>query len=387
MSGEVSEEAPHARAGTAAVVDTGIVLLLVFGLLFGVYLILAPFAVGLMFGAIIAISSWPLRRGLCALGLSPGMAATVLVIAVLALVVVPLLLAAPSLDTRLKHLFDVVAAWMSSSPPPPDWLAGLPLVGTTLAQKWTGYFSHPGGPDITGLANLTRGAFLDVARGVGESLVQFLLAIVIAAMFWAKGDVLAATTRQAFRRIGGGRMDEIALLIAGAIRGVFYGVVGTAAIQGLAMAVGLLAAGVPSTVPIGFVTFLLALSQIGSVLIHAVWIGAVYWLQANDYPAIVLWLVGAWGIAVALSDNVLKPLLIGQSIRMPIALLMIGVFGGFLSFGFLGLFVGPVLIAVAWSLFGGWLASERGSDPAGAGDGHPGEGHPPDAVNAARSPP
>jgi predicted PurR-regulated permease PerM len=178
-------------------------------------------------------------------------------------------------------------------------------------------------------------------------------------MFWTKGDGLAAIMRRAFRRLGGERMDAIAVLIAGAVRGVFYGVVGTALIQGILMAAGLMVAGVPSTVPIGFVTFLLALSQIGSILIHAVWIGAVYWLQANGYSAVTLWFVALWGIAVVLSDNVLKPMLIGQSMRMPLALVMIGVFGGFLSFGFLGLFVGPVLIAVAWSLFGGWLAAER----------------------------
>jgi predicted PurR-regulated permease PerM len=174
-------------------------------------------------------------------------------------------------------------------------------------------------------------------------------------------------------------MDAIAILIADAVRGVFYGVVGTAAIQGVMMAVGLLLAGVPSTVPIGFVTFLLALSQIGSVLIHVVWIGAVYWLHANGYGPVTLWFVALWGISVQLVDNVLKPMLIGTTIRMPIALIMVGVFGGFLSFGFLGLFVGPVLIAVAWSLLRGWLAEERtvANEPAAS----PSAGPQADAIN------
>jgi predicted PurR-regulated permease PerM len=350
---------PREPVRTAAIVDTGLVLILVFGLLAGVYMVLRPFGVGLLFGGVIAIAGWPLRRRLCALGLPPTVAAAVLTLLVLALLLAPVAALAPSLDGRMKELFAVISAWFASDPPPPHWVAGLPFVGEPLAGQWSAYFGRPGGPDITGLLSGARGTALDVARGVGESVIQFALALVVAAMFWTKGDGLAAIMRRAFRRLGGERMDAIAVLIAGAVRGVFYGVVGTALIQGILMAAGLMVAGVPSTVPIGFVTFLLALSQIGSILIHAVWIGAVYWLQANGYSAVTLWFVALWGIAVVLSDNVLKPMLIGQSMRMPLALVMIGVFGGFLSFGFLGLFVGPVLIAVAWSLFGGWLAAER----------------------------
>lgn len=204
-----------------------------------------------------------------------------------------------------------------------------------------------------------RAAFLSAARGVGDSLVQLILSLVVAAMFWAQGDLLSATALDVLGRLGGQQLSGMAVLAAHAVRGVFYGVVGTACVQAVLMAAGLWLAGVPATVPLGFVTLLLALSQIGGPLIHLVWAGAAYWLHAHGQTGLVLWFVVGWGILVALLDNVLKPWLIGSSIEMPLALVIVGVFGGFLSFGFLGLFIGPVLIAIAYALLVAWRAETR----------------------------
>ena len=135
--------------------------------------------------------------------------------------------------------------------------------------------------------------------------------------------------------------------------------VGTACVQAVLMAAGIWLAGVPAAIPLGFVTLLLALSQIGGPLIHLVWAGAAYWLYARGQTGLVLWFIVGWGIVVALLDNVLKPWLIGTSIQMPLALVIVGVFGGFLSYGFLGLFIGPVLIAIAYALLVAWRADTR----------------------------
>jgi predicted PurR-regulated permease PerM len=149
----------------------------------------------------------------------------------------------------------------------------------------------------------------------------------------------------------------------GAVRGVFYGVVGTAFIQAALMAIGCWLVGIPGAIPIGFITLLLALSQIGGPLIHLVWLGGAYWLYTKGQAGLVLWLFVGWGIFVTVIDNILKPWLIGASIQMPLALVILGVFGGFLSFGFLGLFVGPVLIAVAYALLVAWRAERHIGEP------------------------
>ena len=353
--------------GNSALVENAVVLLLFLGLLAGVLTVLKPFSVGLMFGGIIAITAWPLRNGLTGRGVSPGMAAALLVLGALALLLVPVLLLGPGLAGQVVHLLDVVRAWLAQSPEPPEWLTSIPLVGQAAHAKWIEILP-PGANPYEALAPYVepvRAAFLAAAKGVGDSLLQLVLSLVIAAMFWAQGDPLAATAMDVLHRLGGARLSGMALLAANAVRGVFYGVVGTACAQAVLMAAGIWLAGVPAAVPLGFVTLLLALSQIGAPLLNLVWAGAAYWLYARGQTGLVLWFIVGWGIVVALLDGVLKPWLIGSSIRMPLALVIVGVFGGFLSFGFLGLFIGPVLIAVAYALLVAWLGEARSGPAAG----------------------
>ena len=140
---------------------------------------------------------------------------------------------------------------------------------------------------------------------------------------------------------------------AGAVRGVAYGVVGTAVIQAVVMAIGLVVAGIPGAALLGFVTLLLALSQIGAPLIVVVWGGAAVWLFGQDQQGWGIFLI-VWGLIVSLMDNVVKPWLIGFGVAMPMSLTILGVFGGFVSFGFLGLFIGPTLIAVGFTILEAW---------------------------------
>jgi predicted PurR-regulated permease PerM len=134
---------------------------------------------------------------------------------------------------------------------------------------------------------------------------------------------------------------------------VAYGVVGTAAIQAFVLAIGLGAAGVPGAALLGFVTLLLAITQIGAPLIVLVWVGAAVWLFGQNEQGWGIFLV-IWGLFVSTVDNFIKPWLIGFGLAMPLALIILGVFGGFMTFGFLGLFIGPTLVAVAFTLLDAW---------------------------------
>lgn len=358
---EIPTKRPEANlVQTMALMERLVLLMLFFCLLGGVLMVIVPFSVGLMFGGIMAIAAWPLRNLLMQLGLNKVLAAVLLLILVIALVVIPLLVAAPSLASQLTGLFEVIKVWFDAPPPPPDWIKSVPFVGDALHAQWLSFLSSsaPLKDMLLPYMGWLRTSLLNVARGIGESLLQLLLAMTFATMFWAQGDTFAVLFMKLLRRLGGERLAEMAVVAVNAVRGVFYGVVGTAAIQAAMMTVGLMLAGVPGAAPLGLVTLLLALSQIGTILINVVWGGAAYWLYSNGETGLTLWLLIAWGIFIVFIDNILKPLLIGTSITMPLALILVGVFGGFLSFGFLGLFIGPVIIAVAYAMIGQWQQSD-----------------------------
>jgi predicted PurR-regulated permease PerM len=161
------------------------------------------------------------------------------------------------------------------------------------------------------------------------------------------------------RRLGGETAGAELDVAAGAVRSVAYGVVGTAAIQAVIMAIGLAVAGVPGAVALGFVTLLLALSQIGAPLIILIWVGATVWLVGQDQQGWGIFMI-FWGVVVTVIDNFIKPFLIGVGVAMPLSLTILGVFGGFVAFGFLGLFIGPTLLAIGFTLLEAW----RGVPPA-----------------------
>jgi predicted PurR-regulated permease PerM len=178
------------------------------------------------------------------------------------------------------------------------------------------------------------------------------------------GEALAARLREAVGQLCGETAVVELDVAAGAVRSVAYGVVGTAAIQGVVMAIGLAIAGVPGAATLGFVTLLLALTQIGAPLIVPIWGGAAIWLFGQDQQAWGI-LIIVWGFVVSTMDNVVKPWLISFGVAMPMSLTILGVFGGFVSFGFLGLFIGSTLIAVGYTILKAWRGA-RATTPAAA---------------------
>ena len=180
-----------------------------------------------------------------------------------------------------------------------------------------------------------------------------ILSLAIATMFWANGDALVLILHDALRRLGGPLAEQALDVAAGAIRGVAYGVIGPALIQAVLLGAGLALAGVPGAGMLAFVGLLLAISQIGGPLLIIIWGGAAWWLFRGDHQAWGAFMI-IWGVFVSTIDNFIKPFLIGFGIHMPISLTILGVFGGFIVFGFLGLFIGPTLIAVMFTLLTAW---------------------------------
>src|SRR5215213_7191765 len=352
----LEDEARAAGAiGVRQLLEHAVLLLLFAGLIIGVLAVLRPFATAILFGTILAIAAWPLRDLLLRRGLKRGLAATLLLLLALAVVALPLIAVAPGLAEHLAQGGRRLQAYLASAPQVPPALAGLPVVGERLAGVWDRATLAEGGirAVLEPYSAALRQAIVGAAGALAASVLQIILSLVVATMFWVSGDALAAALRDILRRLGGEAAAAALDVAAGAVRGVAYGVVGTAAIQAVVMAIGLVVAGVPGAALLGFVTLLLALSQIGAPLIVAVWGGAAVWLFNQDQQGWGMFLI-AWGLLVTLMDNVIKPWLIGFGVAMPMSLTILGVFGGFVAFGFLGLFIGPTLIAVAFTLLNAW---------------------------------
>lgn len=352
---------------TARLIERALALGLVALLLWGVLRVLYPFVMAIAFGGFIAIGSWPLRQALVARGLSPVRAAMAMLVVVLLLVAAPIILIAPGLPDQIREAVEAVRVVLANAPvEPPSWLAALPLIGGHASGIWTTVIDAQG--DINALIAPYSVQMTSLLVGIGtaaaESVLQILLAVIVTSMFWINGDTLAEDLRDIFGRIGGPTGTAAVDAAGGAVRGVAWGIVGTAALQGALMGVGLAIAGIPGAPMLGFLTFVFSVSQILAPLILVVWGGAAYWHYAAGETGWAVFVV-AVGIAVSFADNVVRPLLIRFGSPMPLTLIILGVFGGLIAFGFLGLFLGPALLAVAHGLLKAWRGEVDGRPPHG----------------------
>ena len=336
-------------------IERSILVLLVLGLFIGVLAVVKPFTIAILFGAALATATWPIRQTLVRQGLGRGATAAVLLLLSLVLVVLPMLAFAPHLADQMVRGTQRVQSYFAATPEPPAWIKAVPLLGRRLGAVWDRIVEVKGSlrallePYTANMEQLMIGA----ARALADSLVQVILSLLVATMFWTNGDGLVLVLHDALRRLGGPIAERALDVAAGAIRGVAYGIIGTAAIQAVLLAFGLAVAGVPGAAMLGFVAFLLAISQIGGPLLVLIWGGAAWWLFAQDQQVWTVFMI-IWGVFVSAVDNFIKPWLIGFGIEMPMSLTILGVFGGFLAFGFLGLFIGPTLIAILFTLLQAW---------------------------------
>ena len=352
---KLTDERVRDDAARVTLIERSILMLLVVGLLIGVLAIVKPFTTAILFGASLATAAWPIRQALVRRGLGHGPAAALLLLLSLVIVVLPMLAFAPHLADQMVRGTQRVQSYFAATPEQPAWIKSVPLLGRRLGVAWDRIVEVKGNlrallePYTANLEQMMIGA----ARALADSLLQVILSIVVATMFWTNGDGLVLVLHDALRRIGGPIAERALDVAAGAIRGVAYGVIGTAAIQAILLAVGLAVAGVPGAGTLGFVALLLAISQIGGPLLIIIWGGAAWWLFAQDQQVWGVFMI-IWGVFVGTVDNFIKPWLIGFGVEMPMSLTILGVFGGFIAFGFLGLFIGPTLIAIMFTMLQAW---------------------------------
>jgi predicted PurR-regulated permease PerM len=280
--------------------------------------------------------------------------------------VLPLALIAGSYVDDIPQLLEKLRDTLAQGlPGPPGWLASIPLVGESLDAGWREIAGSRAAltEALKRIAQPARAGLVQAGIIVGEGVLQFTLIAFIGFFFYRDGAALAQALRNGLDRVAGD-VSGLLALVGGTINGVMYGIVGTALAQGLAAVVGFLIAGVPAALMLGFITAVLSIVPAGPPL---VWIGATAWLFFQDQPGWAVFMA-LWGFFVVSGiDNIVKPLLISRGSSLPFALVLLGVLGGVLAFGFVGIFLGPTLLAVAFRFVRRWAAPQRGAGEAAAG--------------------
>ena len=333
------------------------------GLIAASFWVLRPFLPAVIWAVMIVVATWPEMRWVeRRLWDRRSLAVAVMTVTMLALILVPIGLAVTTLIDRA----DDIAAWTRSLvglslPGPPAWVRNLPLVGTKLAARWQSVASM----HSEELAAYVTPHLTEIARwliGQAGSLltlfVQLLLTLAVSAVLYAKGEVAATWTLAFARRLAGGEGARAARLSGQAIRAVALGIVVTALLQSVVGGVGLVVTGVPHAAVLTALMFLLGVAQIGPL---PVLVGAVIWLYWQDQT---LWgtVMVVWSVITTTLDNFIRPVLIKKGANLPLLLVFAGVLGGLLAFGVIGLFVGPVVLAVSYTLLVAWVGEGHTTD-------------------------
>ncbi|GAB2912690.1 AI-2E family transporter [Paraburkholderia jirisanensis] len=334
----------------------------------GSLLVLAPFTTALLWGAILSYSSWGLYRKLtAALGGRRRWAATLIVLIILIVVLGPFVYAGFALGANVHQITAIVQRLFDAGLPDlPPWVGRIPLVGSTIESFWDRVTSS-NSEMVAQLRVLAAPAgkwILAAALAVTHGLGLLALSIILAFFFYTGGEGAAAWLNAGMRRVAGERADYLLALAGSTIKGVVYGILGTALVQGVLAGFGCWIAGVPAPALLGLATFFLSVIPGGPVV---VWLPAAIWLYHGGETGWAIFLV-VWGvIVVGMSDNVVKPILIGKSSDMPLILVMLGILGGAFAFGFLGVFIGPTLLAVAYTVLHDWTVGPVGGRELTAG--------------------
>jgi len=348
-------EKPNSRDITR----TTLSVLLIGILIVTVFWILHPFLPALIWATMIVIATWPLMLSVQAkLWGRRGLAALVMTTALVLIFLIPFWLAVATIIDNYESIGALAESFHKSTLPlPPYWVGKLPVIGPKLSGTWQEVSS--GGPQglvlwLKPYAGKLAQWFVAQAGSVGKIFAQLLLTVVITAILYAKGDSAANGVRRFARRLIGHHGEEAAILAAKATRGVALGVVVTALAQSLLGGIGLAMTSVPAASILTAVMFMLCVGQVGPGFVL---IPSIVWLYWNNH-AVAGTVLLVWTVVVVSLDNVLRPVLIKKGADLPLLLIFAGVMGGLIAFGIVGIFVGPVVLAVALTLLRAWIEEE-----------------------------
>lgn len=320
------------------------------------YAIVKPFIVPIVWGIIIAVATYPLYQGLNnILNGRKGLAAFLITLAFLILLIIPSVMLAATLFDSVQFLARGFSTGSLTVPPPPESVAGWPIVGEPLTEFWSLASEnledalHEVAPHLKVVVSW----LLTTVGGTGLGMLQFIVAVIISGVLLAQSDTGKQFARAIMTRFAGKRGEQYTELSEATVRSVALGILGVAAIQAVFAGLGFIVAGVPAAGLWALLCLLLSVIQIGIVPIVLPII--LYLFHTADTFTAVAFLI--WSIPVGLLDNVLKPILLSRGVATPMVVIFMGAIGGFIASGIVGLFIGAVILSLGYELFMEWLQS------------------------------
>lgn len=333
-------------------------ILIICGLIALSLWIIAPFAAALVWATTIVVATWPVLLRLQKLfGGRRGPATAVLTIVLLLVVVVPFLAGLGTLlESRDAIALKVDQLKTAEVPPPPSWVAKIPMVGPRASAAWqdnAGAAVRDFAEKAAPYARQALNWFVGALGSIGALFGHLLVTVIVCAVLYNMGDAAAERVRRFARRLAGDRGDNAVVLAGQSIRGIALGVVLTAVGQSVLAGIGLAIAGVPFAGVLTVVALVLCIAQVGPILVL---LPAIVWLYGSGQAGWGTFLL-VWTIPLITLDNVIRPILIKKGADLPLLLIFAGVIGGLVSFGLIGIFVGPVVLAVSHTLLEAWIDS------------------------------
>ncbi len=331
-------------------------------LIIGCVAVLLPMIGAILFAFVLWICTWRLysEKLLPSIGGRHTLGASLMTLLLVLIMLLPMIFLVGSLVNGAEALIEEVRPRFEQGLPaePPKYLGDLPLVGSELKANYHRIASNRAELNamLKQLIDPARRLALATGKVAGNGLLQLALVIFVIFFLYRDGETIAHALYVGARKLGGDLGEEMIERARGTVVGVMLGIVGTAAAQGTVAMLGFLIAGVPSAMLLGFATFFLSMIPVGPPLI---WGGAAAWLYNQGETGWAIFLV-LYGIFVISSiDNFLKPILMARGAGISILLIALGVIGGVLVFGFIGIFLGPVLLALGHMLLGRWTREEE----------------------------
>jgi predicted PurR-regulated permease PerM len=330
------------------------VVLLVLGCLY----VLKPFLAAILFAGAVVISSWPLyQRLLARMRQRRTLAALTMTLSLTLLVIIPLALVAYNLADDVAAAYTkVTGALKQGELLPPEWVRRVPLVGESLDIYLRKLVASRESmmEAVQRLIEPARHFFVAAGILLGTGVAQVSLAAFVSFFIYRDGATLLRVIHVTMRRVFGAGAEGIADTVSQTVRGVMYGLLGTALAQAMVAAIGFAIAGLPAVPLLSVLVFVFSLVPVGPPL---VWGPAAIWLFMQGSTGWGVFML-VWGtVLISGVDNVVKPMLISRGSSLPFLLTLLGVLGGVIAFGFVGMFIGPTLLAVGYSLIGKWTGT------------------------------
>jgi predicted PurR-regulated permease PerM len=351
----------HSDNSTALAIEIAIRLGLIFLVLAWCLQILTPFISLVAWGAIIAVALYkPFLKLVEKLGGRRKLAVSLIAIIGIAIILVPVISLSSSMVDGATKLGTQVSDGSIHIPAPPEYVQDWPIVGEKTYKLWTDasqnlrsvleQYPH----QLAGAGKKLLGA----TAGIGGGILQFVISFLIAAVLLMNAEGAGTSLRRLANRLTADHGDELIDMSTSTIRSVAVGVIGIAFIQALLGGLGMMFAGVPAAGLLAIVILVLAIAQLPPILV----LGPVafYVFSAESTTVAVVFLI--WSILVSSSDMVLKPLLLGRGVDVPMLVILLGAIGGMITSGIVGLFIGAVVLALGYKLFGVWLQSGQPLD-------------------------